>query len=453
MTPAVCVAIPVKNGAAFLGATLDSVLAQEGVDLSVRIRDNGSDDDSVAIALAYAEGDQRVSVAVNEEDVTYYGSLNRIVAETDAEWFVPFAADDLMAPGNLAQKVEAAVEAGASFVHSSALAVDEDAQPMQVAPDHSATPRVVDPPGFFRMIAPNNMVSTQTVLTRPETLRCVAGFDVRGYYAGDWLTWMRIALRERVVTLPEPLVMNRVHTAGGTSTLNRQGINGRDVPATLEHVFSDDAMPAEWRAERDHMVATNLATVARILHEDGIRRVAQGWAGYMTLGRALARVPTDGGLRAAYEAYVSESDLAVPRLPFDAVTVTPESAADARALHALADRLGPLLASLAIVVDPDGVDDAMAVIEPVFGDTHLDVAIIPTADVGELLLPGRLAIARWGIRLRRPRRGGAAARAALRDAGPVRPACRPVALGGHRRLRRCRSRRAGSGRRGRRRRR
>ena len=46
--PSVCVAIPVKNGSAYLAEAIESVLAQTGVDLSVRVLDNGSDDDSLA---------------------------------------------------------------------------------------------------------------------------------------------------------------------------------------------------------------------------------------------------------------------------------------------------------------------------------------------------------------------------------------------------------------------
>ena len=44
----------------------------------------------------------------NPVDVFYYGSLNRILARTQAEYFVPFAADDVMYPGNLARKVAGA---------------------------------------------------------------------------------------------------------------------------------------------------------------------------------------------------------------------------------------------------------------------------------------------------------------------------------------------------------
>ena len=391
----ICIALPVRNGGPFLAETIESVLAQQGVDFEVRIRDNLSTDDSVAIAEEYAARDPRVSVAVNEEDVLTYGSLNRILADTDAEWFVPFAADDLMAPDNVARKLAALHEADATFAHSSALSIAEDGSPIQISPNHQNTPRVLDPPGFFGVIAPNNMVSQQSVLVRTESLRAVGGFDMRAYYAGDWFTWLRLSLRERVVTLPEPLISNRVHAAAGTAVLNAVGVNGRDVPAILDAIFLDPAMPPQMRELRDQMMAINLITVGRVLHEDGIRRVGRGWAGYMTVGRALARSPADPQIRNMYLTYVGESGLHQPRLPFDAVALAPETEEDAAGLGGLVDRLGPLLGALAIAVAPDRVDQAMGLLEPYFGDTDLEVSIVPTETTKDLLLPGRVALARW----------------------------------------------------------
>lgn len=395
MPSKVCIALPVKNGARYLGETLESVLSQRGADFEVRIRDNLSTDDTVAIAESYAARDPRVSVQVNDEDVLTYGSLNRILADTDAEWFVPFAADDVMAPGNLARKLAALEEADATFAHSSAIQIDEHGNSIGIAPDHTDTPPVLDPPEFFRQIAPNNKVSMQSVMVRTASLRAVGGFDMRAYYAGDWLSWLRLALRERTVTLPEPLISNRVHVAGGTAVLNAEGINGRDVPATLDAVFMDDAMPAELHALRDPMMAINLLTVGQVLHRDGIRRVRQGWAGYMTAGRALTHLPEDPKIRDWYLGFVRESGLVPPHVPFDAVAVTPETEADAAALAGLVERLGTLVTSLAIAARPDRAEQAMTLLEPYFGDTALDVSIVPTEEPADLLEPGRLALAKW----------------------------------------------------------
>src|SRR5690349_24998096 len=111
MRPRVCVAISVKNGVRFLAASIESVLGQEGVDLDVRLYDNGSTDGSLELARSYPG----LRVIANETEPNFYGSRNRALDETDAERFCAWACDDVMEPGNLARKVAADEAAEAGF--------------------------------------------------------------------------------------------------------------------------------------------------------------------------------------------------------------------------------------------------------------------------------------------------------------------------------------------------
>jgi GT2 family glycosyltransferase len=393
--PSVCVAIPVKNGSRYLAETIESVLAQTGVNLSVRVLDNGSDDDSLELAQRYSS-DPRLTAGRNPSDIHFYGSLNRILAETDAEYFVPFAGDDLMLAGNLSRKVEALENTGAAFASSSATLIDAAGTPTGVAPDHRATPSLLNAPEFFRLLVPHNIISCQSVVARSSALREIGGFDGRSIYASDWLTWLRLSLRGPVVTLAEQLISNRTHAQSGTSTYGSLGLNARDVPATLDHVFLDDALPPAWAKSRDVLVAIAHATVAGEVSRSGLTRVTQGWAGYLAMGRALARQPHDQQLRAGYDDLLKAAGLAPPRAPYDAVARAPVDAVDAAALAATAHAIMPLLARLVIATDPDRVDAVMALLEPCFGTTELDVVVVPTTDHRELILPGCLVVARWG---------------------------------------------------------
>ena len=393
--PTVCVAIPVKNGRDYLAEAIESVLAQQGVELSVCVLDNRSDDDSLDVARRYTS-DPRVTAERNPVDVFYYGSLNRILARTQAQYFVPFAADDLMYPGNLVRKVQALRDTGAGFVSSTSDLVDETGTKVGVGPDHAATPALVAAPEFFARIAPRNAVSCQSVLARVDALRAIGGFDGRSFYAGDWLTWMRLSLRWPVATIAEPLIANRVHAHAGTQASNASGLNGRDIPITLDRVFLDEAMPEPWQAWRDPMVAVAHADVAAALSGAGLRRVSDGWAAYMVMGRALARQPQDARLIGSYLALVRAAGLHQPSLPCHALAAAPQTSQEAAALGAAAAELGPLLSELSVAVDPDGLEDVMALLEPVFGATELDVAVVPTADPVALAAPGRLGLALWG---------------------------------------------------------
>jgi hypothetical protein len=394
--PRVCVAIPVKNGTNYLDQAIESALSQEGVDFEVRIRDNRSDDESEALARSYADRDPRVSVAVNEVDIGSWGSLNRILADTDAEFFVPFAHDDVMEPGNLARKLEAAEQHDARFVTSSVHTIDANGTRTGFAADYRNTPPVNDPPSFFFHITPINNVAGQSVLVATEALRAVGGFDSRGFFAADWLTWLRISLRERCVALRDPLISYREHGTSGTATFMATGVHARDVPGVLAAAFRDEAATPEVLQHRPSLMAQNLAHIGREMHKGGLRRVADNYAGYMTIGRALAWLPDDPSLRNMYTQAVNESDLVPPRVPFDAVTSAPAHDDEAAALAAVVAELGPLVARLGIAVDPERAEDLMRLLEPYFGETVLDVSLIPTDAGTDLFEPGRLVLAPWG---------------------------------------------------------
>jgi len=397
--PTVCVALPVKDIEAHICETMDSVLAQEGVDLTVRVVDNRSSDDTVAIAQRYAAADPRVTVAVNPVDVGYYGSLNRALAETDATYYVPFAADDVMAPGNLARKVAALEEHGAGLAHSSTRRIDSAGATIDVCPDHRAVPAVVPAPNYFAQLVPLNAIACQSVMVRTELLRGIGGFDARSHYAADWYTWLRLALRCTVVTFAEPLVSVRIHTDTGTTRLRSTGINSRDVPSTLEHAFADPALPAAWAPMSAGLVAECHLVAARDVAESGVHRIADGWPAYVAAGRALALVPGDPRMRAAWTEHVAAAGLRVPRFPLRAVAHAPRDAAGAAQLAATAEALGPLLAGLTLACDGAELDAAMVLLEPVFGDAALDVAVVPDVADADLLAAGDVTLAPWGADL------------------------------------------------------
>jgi glycosyltransferase involved in cell wall biosynthesis len=398
--PAVCVALPVRDGRAYFAEAIESILAQAGVDLTVRVLDNGSRDGSLDLARTYAAADPRVIVEANPFDLTYYGSLNRALAETDAEYFVPFAADDVMYPNNLVRKVAALEETGAALASSTADQIAQDGTPLgTVWPDHAATPRLTPAPDFFRRLMPENGISCQSVVVRTEALRAVGGFDARSYYAADWLAWLRLSLRHAFATLPEALLANRVHTATITQTGSAAGLNGRDVPATLDHAFGDDRVPERWRQLRDPMVSGSNMLVARSLHAGGIRRVAQGWAAYMAVVRALARTPDDAAIRDELRQLMLATGLHPLAFPGEVVARAPLTAEGAAGLAAGLEELGPLVGRVLLQVDADAADAAMALLAPVFEDgalAGLDVALTPGVTDAQMLQPGRLALTPWG---------------------------------------------------------
>ncbi len=108
---AVDVVIPCFDAEKTLGATLASVLTQDGV-ATVTVVDDGSRDGSLALARAHAP---RVATLTGPNGGVAR-ARNRGIAEGRAEWLLLIDADDLLTPGTLARRLEVATRTGADVV-------------------------------------------------------------------------------------------------------------------------------------------------------------------------------------------------------------------------------------------------------------------------------------------------------------------------------------------------
>lgn len=112
MNPLVSVIIPVHNGAHFLGAALESVFAQDYEPLEVIVADDGSTDDSVAVARGFP-GVRCLELAKGGVS----RARNLAVASSNGEWLAFLDADDTWLPDKLSgQMALADAHPAAGFV-------------------------------------------------------------------------------------------------------------------------------------------------------------------------------------------------------------------------------------------------------------------------------------------------------------------------------------------------
>lgn len=94
----VSIIIPCYNSEAYLGACMDSVLAQTVQDFEAILIDDGSKDHTLGVARAYAERDARVRVLA-QENRGVAAARNLGLAEAQGEWITFVDSDDLL-PGD-----------------------------------------------------------------------------------------------------------------------------------------------------------------------------------------------------------------------------------------------------------------------------------------------------------------------------------------------------------------
>lgn len=105
--PLLSIGLPVRNGEAFLGDALDSILDQSFRDFELLVVDNASRDRTGEIARAYAARDPRVAYHRNARDLGAPANFNRAFDLARGAYFKWAAHDDVLAPEFLALCVEA----------------------------------------------------------------------------------------------------------------------------------------------------------------------------------------------------------------------------------------------------------------------------------------------------------------------------------------------------------
>ncbi len=104
--PTLDINLLVHNGAATLGATIESILAQTRGDFRLTILDNHSDDGTEEIARSYGAQDARVTLHRHPANIGGLRNCERAFTVGDAPFVLPKTADDLLAPEFVEQIME-----------------------------------------------------------------------------------------------------------------------------------------------------------------------------------------------------------------------------------------------------------------------------------------------------------------------------------------------------------
>jgi glycosyltransferase involved in cell wall biosynthesis len=110
IAPRIAIATACYNHAHFLGEALESIEASTVEDWELVVVDDGSTDDSLGVALSYAEQNPRIRVLTFPENRGLAAAHNAAVRATSAPWLVKVDADDRIAPTYLEAILAAAAE-------------------------------------------------------------------------------------------------------------------------------------------------------------------------------------------------------------------------------------------------------------------------------------------------------------------------------------------------------
>lgn len=105
MKPLVSVIVPLYNAAPYIGEALESIVTSTYRPIEVIVVDDGSTDDSLRIAQAFAAEHAEVKV-FHQENAGVSSARNHAFSESSGEWILPVDADDKISPTYIEHAVE-----------------------------------------------------------------------------------------------------------------------------------------------------------------------------------------------------------------------------------------------------------------------------------------------------------------------------------------------------------
>lgn len=261
--PRVSIITPVHNAEAFLGEAIASVQAQTETDWELIVVDDGSTDDSLAIAEAAARDDGRIR-SVSRPDGRQRGAAaarNAGLACATGEFIAFLDADDLYEPTKLAFELTLfARHPQAAMVYGPTQWWRDGEHPWRwVEPMHREAGRLHMPPALVSKVILSldwHVPCTCGVLIRRSAINEVGGFEERFTLYEDQTLWTKLFLRYPVFVHAHCLARYRQHEASVSAAATKSGEYKREGNHHARAAFLD------WSAE--HISAMNL-TAADVL--------------------------------------------------------------------------------------------------------------------------------------------------------------------------------------------
>jgi PST family polysaccharide transporter len=196
-----------------LGNAIGSVLAQTRQDFEVIVVDDGSNDDTAAVAARFAAEDARVKLH-RQDNEGPSAARNRGIALARGEYVSMLDSDDLWLPDYLAEMGQALErDAHAGLAYTDAWILEEASGRFLKATTamlrgHPSAPTLPHDKLVAELLQRNFVFNSVTV--RRAVLEQVGGYDPRLSHAEDYELWLRIAISGfGVVRVAGPLAIWR----------------------------------------------------------------------------------------------------------------------------------------------------------------------------------------------------------------------------------------------------
>jgi glycosyltransferase involved in cell wall biosynthesis len=221
--------MPAYKAESYIERAIESVLAQTYTDFELIVYVDGSPDATTELAEGYVEGDERVRVIDNEENVGLCVALNRAIALSHGDYVGRMDADDISLPERFERQM-ALIESHPEIVvvGSDAMHIDTHDEVLGLS---IAGPRSVADFHDRRARGELTVVLDGTSVMRRDVFDLVGGYDPVMAAAAEVDLHSKMAAHGVVVAIDEPLLLYRLHPG---SSVDTRFFEGRGIHRYVE---------------------------------------------------------------------------------------------------------------------------------------------------------------------------------------------------------------------------
>lgn len=242
--PLVSIVIPSYNHGRYVGAAIDSILAQDYPRIELIVIDDGSTDDSREVLARYA-GRIQQEAQPNQGQVA---TLNRGWLMSRGNILGYLSADDLLLPGAVSRAVHSLQNnPDAALVYCDFHLMDPDSAVVR----RIRTPEVE----YAQMVEQFVCPPGPGAFFRRSAFEKAGLWDATFKQMPDYEYWLRLGMYGRFVRVPEVLAAYRVHPGSQTFAATSQ-IQPEEPVRIIKRYFEKENVPESVKTLRDQALST-----------------------------------------------------------------------------------------------------------------------------------------------------------------------------------------------------
>lgn len=239
-SPWLTVIIPTFNGERYLRDALNSLRMQRCQNFEVILIDDGSTDQTVAIAQSFL-GRLPLQIVDNQHSGSWTQSTNLALDIATGEYISILHQDDFWHRDRVSRIQELAQDFPAApvLLHSTRF-VSTLQQSVGTLRYPFPERRYLTSDDVLARLFVQNFIAVPSVTFKRSIIKSAGPFKPALWYTGDWDMWLRLSTEGNWVYLDQPLAAFRVHSSAQTCTGGRSLLEYREQSEVILRQFSSE---------------------------------------------------------------------------------------------------------------------------------------------------------------------------------------------------------------------